>query len=57
MSVLEEIEELEQRCIIEVEQCSDPVAVKIVLGNLNLISVLKKKCYDKMKEVYDDYDN
>jgi len=48
MNLMEEIEELEQRCIIDIEQCSNPVDVKFILENLNLISVLKKKCYDKI---------
>ncbi len=47
--VLKEILALEQRLLDDIEIFSDPIAVKTTLGNLNLISILKKKYYDHMK--------
>ncbi len=49
--LLKQVEELEHRVLDEIETFTDPVAVKTNLGNLNLISLMKKKVYDKMKEL------
>jgi len=48
--ILKEIVDIEQRLMNEIESMSDPIAVKVTQGNLNLLSILKKKYYDKMKE-------
>jgi len=43
-----EIAELEQQLVNELESMTDPIAVKTTLGNMNLLSVLKKRYYDEV---------
>jgi len=45
-----ELGKLEQRLMNEVETVTDAEAVKTTLGNLCLLSVLRKKYYDTIKE-------
>ena len=49
MTIANEIESLEQRLLEQIESFTDEEAVKINLGNLNLLSVMKKKVYDRLK--------